>query len=167
MINVIWHESHLKEMSFMELGFRKTAKKRMDLKPGGLDIFTVLQDLTKVCTIFECKDSTTVFMLMKLPQFDHIWSTFLPPKICHKDARHLIYLSSSHQVKQLQKKNISIFQQIFFHGEKPKKLLEPSNLKCKHPFQQTCKMFQDFASVEFECFVSCVFFWEGICQRYM
>jgi len=59
-------------MSFMELGFRKPAKKRMDLKPGGLDIFTVLQDLTKVCTIFECKDSTTVFMLMKLPQFDHI-----------------------------------------------------------------------------------------------
>lgn len=74
---------------------------------------------------------------------------------------HLIRSNSSN------KKNISIFQQSFFHGEKPKKLLEPSNLKCKHPFQQTCKMFQDFASVEFECFVSCVFFWGGICQRYM
>ena len=123
MINVIWHESHLKEMSFMELGFRKTAKKRMDLKPGGLDIFTALQDLTKVCTIFECKDSTTVFMLMKLPQFDHIWSTFLPPKICHKDARHLIYLSSSHQVKQLQKKTSPFFNRFFSMVKNPKSSL--------------------------------------------
>ena len=104
--------AHMIEMSFMNSASGNPQKKTMDLKPGGLDIFAVLEDLTKICTIFDSKDLTTLFMLMKLPQFDHIWSTSAKiiisgPKICHKDAL-CISLKSKNILGQTAPKPISI-----------------------------------------------------------
>ena len=79
-------------------------KKRMDLKPGALDIFTVLQDLTKICTIFWMQ---RLNHRIHADEVASIWSYLIyigkiiiscPKKYVirlYKDARHLIYRSLS------------------------------------------------------------------------
>ena len=88
-------------MSFMELGFRKPAKKTYGFETGG--------DLTssRSCKIWQ---KSVPFLNAKTqPPYSRWWSClnliifdlhrqnhhFLPQKICHKDARHLISLSLS------------------------------------------------------------------------